>query len=173
MPLTRRKGIRRTGFKPQTPPVPSLPDSNTVQTRRRFGLRQRPWKPGASSTLAPVSHKQARRARALAEIKADLIAKRGPWCEACKRLADYRGRDTTVAVFASDGCSGYAEDLHHMLPRSLGGSDDETNLLLIGRIHHEWAEEAAHREEAIAAGVLRRTPPVAQPEQFTTEEESA
>lgn len=160
MSLTRRKGLRRTAFKPRTAPVSSSARKDSGLNRSQ-PLRAKPWKPGAFSTLRPTSVKQAKRERKLAKIKAELIAERGPWCEMCRILARFRGQDTIHAAFASNDCDGIATDLHHVLPRSLGGRDVKTNLMLAGRAHHEWAERAENRVEAMAAGVLRGTPPVA------------
>lgn len=128
---------------------------------RRERLHARPWRPGAFSSLRPRSPKQVSRERNLAALKEQLIEERGPFCQVCQILwRDRTGRSTQCAM-TSDGCSGMAEDLHHVLPRSLGGADTRPNLLLVGRVHHEWLETAENLGTSLRLGLLRRTSPAA------------
>ena len=58
------------------------------------------------------------------------------------------GYDESSVIMCECGCNKVATDLHHVVPKSLGGSDDATNIIALARNCHENAHgvmAAAHK----------------------------
>lgn len=106
----------------------------------------------ARRNLRPRSKRQAERERRLAALKRELIEQRGPWCHGCTLRWMDRQEHEGLAATAAEGCSGYAEVLHHRKLRSQGGTDDPTNLELLGVGCHQWAH--ANPAEAARLGLI-------------------
>lgn len=49
-------------------------------------------------------------------------------------------------------------DLHHVLPRSMGGGNRQKNLIRVCRRHHDRIHHPFHEAAAVAAGLLRLGP---------------
>ena len=64
-----------------------------------------------------------------------------------------RGRCQAQDLWRHD-CAGQLE-VHHLLRRSQGGTDDLDNLLVVCAHAHRWAHD--HPAEAVRLGLLRRT----------------
>lgn len=116
----------------------------TTCTPKRNGLRQ-------------VSPKKAAREAELAQTKKRLQDERGTGCQA---LDAFRGKavllradDFWAVEEARSACTGRGTDLHHVLQRSLGGGDEDENLLLLCRPDHIFV----HDNPALATklGLLR------------------
>lgn len=109
---------------------------------KRTPLNRKPWSDGAYSSLRPQSPNQAARQRRLAETKSELIELRGDWCEAWPLLEDrvMRSPDDFVALAALMICQQRALELHHVIPRSLCGTDSPDNLMLLCSACHALTE---------------------------------
>lgn len=49
----------------------------------------------------------------------------------------YGIQDVIMCEDISDGCEGVAVDIHHIVPKSLGGTDEEDNLVAVCRACHQ------------------------------------
>lgn len=58
-----------------------------------------------------------------------------------------------------DGCRVPATDVHHLIPRSLRGSDVRENLIGLCHDHHMIYEDRGHGWKAVAASVRRSLTP--------------
>lgn len=127
----KRSPLRRTGFKlRETPPgvrwgrAQPLKASQYPTTRKSHGVDVRP--PPKPPSPEWVTNRKAAR-------------ERDGSCQA--RKYDIATR-----------CDG-ALHIHHIRPRSVGGGHEMSNLMLLCRLHHEWAH--SHQIEAKKAGLLR------------------
>lgn len=75
------------------------------------------------------------------------------WDEVATRAA-VKGRSGEVCEAC---CRQRATDMHHRIPRSLGGGWHPANILHVCRGCHDWLEEGKHRAEARGRGLLLRS----------------
>jgi len=72
---------------------------------------------------------------------------------ASKRIVRERsGGRCEAGPFAPEVCTGTADHVHHIIPRSAGRDDSPSNLLDLCAAHHAWVH--AHPAEARLAGLL-------------------
>lgn len=108
--------------------------------------------------LRPVSRKKARQRAAWAKTSRRVLAER-PNCEGARllitALREFELTDDEYAALrrAFLRCPFSSQEVHHVVQRSLGGTDDDSNLLALCRNDHAWAHE--HIELATKVGLLR------------------
>lgn len=105
-------------------------------------------RPIRTGSLRRRSKKGARADATLAASKRIVHERSGGMCEA--------------GPFAPDVCTGTADHVHHIIPRSSGRDDSPSNLLHLCAAHHAWVH--AHPAESRRAGLLgtaiyHRVPP--------------
>ena len=118
----------------------------------------RSTKPLKRSPLRRISPRQVLREFHLAELKRELIEERGEFCEAPNSILwSYRTGRYEIATL-SPRCGWRADDAHHIVQRSLGGSDAKDNLLLLCRMHNTWVHQ--NIITATEMGLLKHAEPV-------------
>jgi len=116
--------------------------------KRTALLRRKPLRARSAKKIERDAEWKITRERLLAER---------PNCQARGRFFDLfdgslSARDAEILTAALHRCSGRSTELHHVLQRSLGGTDHESNLLAVERCCHD----EIHREIALShrAGLL-------------------
>lgn len=77
--------------------------------------------------------------------------------KSAQRSVRARDRTCRAAEHLPDECS-ERHDIHHILPRSMGGRNRQKNLLYVCRHHHDLIHDHRHQAVAVAAGLLRLAP---------------
>ncbi|MBK9181447.1 MAG: HNH endonuclease [Acidimicrobiales bacterium] len=82
------------------------------------------------------------------------LARRGRWqLRKARRAVLDRSGGACEARIARAACTGRADHVHHVLPRSAGGGDTPEGLLAVCRRCHDWIH--AHPAWARQVGLLR------------------
>ena len=68
------------------------------------------------------------------------------------------GYDSSSVILCECGCQRIAVDLHHVIPRSLGGTDEATNIIALSRECHNKAHgpEARKFKEVLKTIIANR-----------------
>lgn len=126
---------------------------------KRTALRRRTTPLRRNKRLNPVSVKKAVERDAWADIRDAKLAET-PFCEAPRKLVaafdlNPSRLDAKRLSKALRACTGTAQDVHHTLQRSLGGTNDPAGLLSLCRSCHSWIDDNIALSHRI--GLLRHS----------------